>query len=269
MKIGSFFSRYLKVLPGFLIIGAQKGGTTSLASALANHPSLVLPAIREVHFFDLHYQRGVKWYRNQFAVPAGEYLRKILLGKPFVAFESSPYYLFEPRVPARVYDLLPEVRSIVLLRNPIDRAYSQYQHHLRIGGEHLSFEDALRAESERLDGEVDKMLADGSYLSASHRIFSYLARGIYADQLTNWLNYFPKSQLMIVQSEEFFRQPANVFRQVLEYLDLPPWEPDRFVQDNAGTYAPMNPKTRAWLRAYFAPHNQRLYALLEKDYGWE
>src|SRR5690349_3699828 len=172
-----------RLLPDFLIIGAQRGGTTSLYNYLQAHPNIHSASIKEVHFFDRKFQKGVHWYRAHFPMR----LTKVYAGRfrheGFVTGEASPAYLFHPQVPERIARLLPRVKLIVLLRNPVDRAYSQYYHTLQLGYETLTFEEAIAAEEERIAGEREKISQDEYYQSHAFKHQSYLSRGIYVDQL--------------------------------------------------------------------------------------
>lgn len=246
-------------VPNFIIVGAQKAGTTSLFGYLEGHPQCISPLTKEVHYFDKNFYRGENWYRMHF--PFVSTLRD---GRR-QSFESSPYYMCDPRVPARMQELLPDVKLIFLLRNPVTRAYSHYQHSVLRRREPLSFEDALAAEADRLTGEEERMLADPSYMGFAHQHFSYLLRGMYADQLNRWRDHFPAEQMLMLEAEQMFKQPAEVFADVLNFLGLDPWQPKTFENLNTGRYKePMNAVTRARLEAYFAPHNRRLESML----GW-
>jgi len=164
----------------------------------------------------------------------------------------------------------PQVKLIALLRNPVDRAYSHYRHEVRLGVETLSFEDAIEREEKRLRDEMEKMLEDNDYYSFNHEHYSYLSRGIYVDQLKTWTKNFPKEQILILKSEEFFNNPSTIFKQVLEFLNLPSWELKEYRKYNIGYYARarMNVPIRKRLIDYFELHNQRLYEYLGVDFGW-
>lgn len=263
------FAGQLGVLPDFLIIGSQRCGTTSLYRYLCRHPS-ILPALRkEVHYFDLNFDQGVEWYRAQFPR-----LRRAAnddrdQSPDYVTGEASPYYLYHPQVPERVLDLIPQVKLIVLLRNPIDRAYSYYQHKVRTGVEKLSFAAALDKERDRLRGESEKLEEDPSYYSFSHNHFSYATGGIYVDQLERWLKFFARDQMLIINSEALFEDEASVIQGVLQFLDLPSHEVNTGTPFNVARYERMDDKVARELKEFFRPHNQRLYELLGTDYGWD
>jgi Sulfotransferase domain len=249
-------------LPNFIIIGAQKGGTTSLYVYLTQHPQIAPATQKEIHYFDLQFDKGAEWYYAQF--PTLEERGSKLTG------ESSPYYIFCPHVPQRIYDLCPDVKLIVLLRNPVDRAISHYYHYkLRIDHESLSFEEAIAREPERLKGELEKLLADPSYYSFEYQHHSYLARGIYADQLPAWFKLFPKSQILILKSEDLYANPCETYNTVLEFLNLPPHQLGAYEKYNATEYPRISETVYQQLKAYFKPHNQRLAEMLDRDFGWD
>jgi hypothetical protein len=252
----------LRGLPSVLIIGTQKGGTTSLFNYLVQRPDVRIPLAKEVHYFDLHYDQGTRWYRGHF--PYSHQLRHGAL-----SLEASPYYLVHPLAPQRAAQLLPKVKLIALLRNPIDRALSHYQHEVRAGRETLSFEEAINHEPARLAGEEERLCRDPLYYSYNHHRFSYLLRGIYVDQLRRWMAYFPRPQLLVLQSERLFRDPASVTATVCEFLGLPPHRLARYKPFLQGTYQREIPdQLRTRLAAYFEPHNHDLYQWLGEKFDW-
>lgn len=254
-------------LPDLIIAGAQKAGTTSLFGYLAGHPGCTASLKKEVHYFDDNFARGDNWYRMHF--PIGSTGSASTAARRTLCFESSPYYMFDPRVPGLIRDTLPEVKLIFLLRNPVSRAYSHYQHSVRRAREPLSFEEALEAEPQRLAGEHERMMADFDYQSDAHRNYSYLARGVYVDQLIRWREHFDPAQMLLVEAERMFRAPQEVFAEVLAFLDLPDWTPPQFANHNSGRYrASMSDETRGRLRQYFAEHNERLFELVGVRYDW-
>ncbi len=253
-------------LPDFVVIGAQKGGTTYLYDLLTRHPLVGPAASKEVHFFDNLFDLGVEWYRSRFPRPQWKGGLRTLTG------EATPYYLFHPHAAERMARVVPQARLIALLRNPVDRAYSHYQMVATRGSrETRTFEEAVKAEETRLGAERDKMLDNERYDSFEHQRFSYLSRGIYADQLMRWSKFFDREQMLILKSEDFFARPQHALQQVFGFLGLPEWEPDTSEFErkrNSRTYEKMNPETRWRLEEYFEPHNRRLYAFLGRDLGW-
>jgi hypothetical protein len=232
-------------LPDFVIIGAQKGGTSFLYHLLTLHP-LVEPAARkELHFFDNPelFDHGAEWYRRCFPRLGSKDGQRSMTG------EATPYYLFDPPVAKRMAHIVPKARLIALLRNPIDRAYSHYQMQVKRGTEPRTFEEAIEQQHS-----------------------SYMSRGIYVDQLLRWFEFFGKEQMLILKSEDFFERPIETLKVVLAFLDLPEWQPEASElqqRRHSGTYKQkMDPSTRQRLEAYFEPHNQRLYECLDVDFGW-
>jgi hypothetical protein len=259
-----------RLLPSYLIVGAQKGGTSALYEYLVRHPLVGRSTNEEVHYFSLNYARGTAWYRGHFPTAArAAYVRR-RYGRELVTGESSPYYLFHPHAVERIRELLPDARLIVVLRNPVDRAYSQYNHSRQMGAEPLeSFEAGLAAEPGRLDGEVEKMLADPFYNSFSHFNHSYLARGLYVEQLERLYRLFDERQILLETAEDLATKTDDVYVRVLEFLGLPVRRLSHYPPQNVRRYPPMRPETRRRLVEYFSEPNERLYAFLGRDLGWD
>ncbi|MGA9381532.1 MAG: sulfotransferase [Phormidium sp.] len=249
---------YIEPQPTFIIVGAQKSGTTSLYQYLIQHPQIVPASQKEVHFFDLNFAKGVDWYKQQFPT----------VSPGLITGEASPYYIFHPVVAQRVYELFPEVKLIALLRNPVERAISHYYHEVRLGFEKLGLADAIAQESARLKGETAKMLADATYYSYNHQHYTYLSRGIYVEQLKHWMQFFPKEQFLVLPSEELYNQPNQVLNQVLEFLELPSYQLTQYDKYNSGEYPEINPETRQQLQEYFQPYNQQLEEFLGVKFPW-
>jgi hypothetical protein len=255
----------VRTLPDFVIIGAQKCGTTFLYQLLVQHPQVKPAFAKEIHYFDLNFRKGDNWYRSYFPL-------QMRNGRKYITGEASPYYLFHPHAPRRASAIVPDAKLIVLLRNPVDRAYSHYQHQVKhVEGEAretLTFEEAIEAEERILPGEVRKMIQDENYESMSHRTRSYLRRGIYIDQLLVWSSFFQRKQMLILKSEELFNGTTNALEGVLDFLEIPHWAPKTFSIPNKREYTGMNPLIRQRLDEYYKPHNQRLYEYLGVDLGW-
>jgi hypothetical protein len=259
----------VRPLPDFLVIGAQKAGTTALYAYLRWHPGISGPSWKEASFFDRHYWRGEAWYRGHFPNPVRMWRAERTNGRPLVVGEASPGYLFHPLAPDRVRRLVPDARLIALLRDPVDRAYSHYQHEVALGHETLSFDDALDSEEERLRGEVERMTADASYFSHAWWNFTYLARGRYAEQLERWLAVFPREQLLIVPSADLQARPAETYGEILEFVGVEPHHLASYPRLFHRDYPPLPAESRDRLRAYYAEPNRRLYELLGRDFGWD
>ena len=255
----------MRTLPDFLIIGAQKCGTTFLYQLLVQHPRVKPAFVKEVHYFDLNFRKGDNWYRSHFPLRMGN-------TRAYITGEASPYYLFHPHAARRASTVVPEAKLIVLLRNPVDRAYSHYYHQVKRvteeARETLKFEEAIEAEESLLPAEVNKMLEDEHYKSLGHRTRSYLSRGRYMDQLLVWARFFPRRQLLVLKSEDLFDDTTNALERVLEFLALPPWTPETYSIPNKREYSGLGPLVRQRLEEYYELPNQRLYEYLGADLGW-
>jgi hypothetical protein len=259
----------VRPLPDFLVIGAQKAGTTALYAYLRWHPGISGPSWKEASFFDRHYWRGEAWYRGHFPNPVRMWRAERANGRRLVVGEASPSYILHPLAPERVHSLVPDVRLVALLRDPIDRAHSHYQHEVVRGTETLPFEEALDAEEGRLRGEVERMTADPAYFSHAWWNFTYLARGRYAEQLERWLAVFPREQLLIVASADLHDHPAETYGEILDFIGVERHGLDSYPHLFSRDYAPMPEEARTRLSAYFAEPNRRLYELLGRDFGWQ
>jgi hypothetical protein len=272
-------TRQLRLLPDFLIIGGQRCGTSSLYYYLTEHPAIAPAFTKEPHFFDEHFARGAAWYRAQFPTALQRRFVQRVSGLDLLTGEGTPYYLLYPHAPRRAYEVVPAARLIALLRNPVDRAFSQYWIEKQAGFETWSFEDAIDGEQERLAGELERMQHDENYYSHGFRHFSYLARGIYVDQLQNWLRYYPREQMLVLKSEDLYSNPAAITRQALEFLGVSVGElkqefrnyrrPSKKGYRKKVVPPSLDPAMRNRLASYFAPHNARLYELLGVDFGWD
>ena len=230
--------------PDFVIIGAQKGGTSLLYRLLIEHPLVEPAATKELHFFDNSFSEGLSWYGRHFPH------RKCVDDRQTVSGEATPSYLLDPLVPERMAKTIPDAKLIALLRNPVDRAYSHFQMGVRRGDEVRSFGEAIRQE---IAGETEE---------------EYLVRGLYAEQLERFAYFTEREHLLVLKSEDFFSRRWEVLGRALAFLGLPPLEPFDFPPSTKMTYPPMDPATRKQLEAYFEPYNQRLYEYLDVDFGW-
>jgi Sulfotransferase domain len=256
-------------LPSFIMVGAQRAGTTSLYRALMSHP-LVHSANyhKGVNYFDVGYDHDFAWYQGHFPTVAS--LRKRTRGfdgEP-ITFEASGYYMFHPCAPERMARHLPELRILAMLRDPVERAYSAWKHELARGFETEQFERALDLEDERLAGQVERMRAQQDYQSFSHRHHAYVRRGHYADQLAELRRFFPSEQIHVIESESFFEKPEETYASVLDFLELPQVLPGRFDRWNGRPSSPMAAQTRARLREHFRAHDRSLAEVLGREPAW-
>ncbi|MEG4939279.1 tetratricopeptide repeat protein [Microcoleus sp. F4-D5] len=239
-------------VPNFIIIGCQRCGTTSLYTYLAQHPQILTPIKKEMDFFSWHFDRGIDWYLAHFPpMPRGE---------QFVTGEASPSYFDFRKAPERLYSLFPETKLIVLLRNPVDRAISQFYRLTGLNWEARSLDRVISDEIERLSQNPEYIIGEEPG--------NYLARGRYIEFIKNWRAFFPREQLLILKSEDFYAGAATTLKQVLEFLDLPEYQLSEYQNANPGSYEPVNESVRDWLRDYFRPYNQQLEEYLNTNFNW-
>ena len=256
----------LRIEPSFLIIGAARSGTTSLYEYLIQHP-LVLPAAgKEVYFFDKKFDNGINWYKSFFPF---KWKKTKLKNHKAITGEATPRYLHHPHCPKRVHTFFPKMKLIVLLRNPIDRAYSHYQMEYDHGHESLSFEKSVQEEDMRIKNELEKMEKNENYYSVDFYRKSYKTRGIYVTQLQNWFTYFPREQFLIIKSEDFYNDPEKIYEQVLHFLNLPSFKLKNYKQYKMRKYSTMKAETKNFLENFFHPYNEQLSMLIGKDFEWD
>jgi hypothetical protein len=260
-----------RMLPSFLICGGQRCGTTSLYRALAAHP-VVLKAVlhKGVHYFDTAYHRGLGWYRGHFPLLRAAARVEREHGAAAQTFESSPYYMYHPQAVGRIARDLPGVRVVVLVRDPVERAYSQHAHEVARGFEtEPSFARALELEPARLRGQEERLRRDGAYYSFSHQHHAYRGRGEYVRYLERMAALLGRERVIVVESERFFGDPGPVYDEVLDFLGLPRLGHPPFLRHNARTRsAPMSTALRADLKAHFAPYDERLTPWLGHPPSW-
>jgi Sulfotransferase domain len=257
-----------RMTPSFLIVGAQRAGTTSMYKTLAQHP-LVLPAVlhKGAHYFDTGYGHGPAWYRGHFPLLASA-RRAAVDGQLPITGESSPYYMFHPLAGQRIATDLPGVKLLVLLRDPVERAYSAHTHETARGFETEPFEKALELEPVRLAGEEAKLIADPAYQSHSHQHHAYITRGRYADQLRRLEKIFGRDRMHVVDSQRFFTEPAPVFAEVTDFLGIGPAAGISYEKHNARPRSPMPDSLRTTLEDQLAESDAELTSWLGHTPTW-
>ena len=259
----------LHVLPDFLIIGAARSGTTSLYQYLVQHPNIESCVVKQLHFFDQYFQRGTNWYRMNFPSSWKKFCAAKIKKNKFITGEATPYYLQNPNAPKRVFELIPDVKLIALLRNPIDRAYSHFKRRKKNLSEKLSFEEAAEQEEIRIKDEIKKMEEDAGYFSYTYHRLSYIHAGLYAEHLERWLKVFPRKQLLIVQTEEFQKNTPEVYNRILKFLEMPPFRLKAYKQFQKSESSSMNLQTRKRLIDYCKPYNEKLFSLIGARFDWD
>ncbi|GAB2522848.1 sulfotransferase domain-containing protein [Nocardiopsis aegyptia] len=256
-----------RALPDFLICGAQRAGTTSLFKALAQHPAATGPTLRKgVHFFDTGYRDDLDRYRAHF--PTRTRLRA-RGGRPRVrVFESSPYYLFHPLAAERIARDLPWVRVVVILRDPVERAYSAHAHESARGFEDQPFEKALELEPQRLAGEEERLAADPAYRSHSHQHHAYTARGRYVDQLVRMERHLGRDRVHVVDHADLFDGTPRALAEIERFVGLRPGPERSPGRHNARVRDRMPESLRDELAARFADSDARLAEWWGRTPSW-
>jgi len=258
------------MLPDFIIFGVSRSGTTSLYQYLAQHPNIEPCVVKEPRFFDMYYDRGIDWYRMNFPSKWQKFIFTKFKHKKFITGEASGAYLQNPHAPKRIHDLNPNIKLILLLRNPVDRAFSHYKRKMKNGSEKLSFEEVIDQEQSRIEGEQEKMEKNEKYYSTIYHGLSYITTGLYAIRLKRWLEYFSLKQILVLENGEFSRDPEKVYNQAIEFLGLPKWKLPKYEKFSKQRLSvDMNPKTRKKLLEYCKPFNEELYSLIGKGFDWD
>jgi hypothetical protein len=190
-----------------------------------------------------------------------------------LVFEATPDYLLDPRAPGRTRDTVPNAKLIVLLREPGERALSHYLHNVRLGFESESFEHALVLEDERLAEDLEGLYSRPDDPVYSFRRYSYVTRGLYADQVQRWLDAFPRSQLLFLESERFFAEPEFVLRRILQFVGAEEWFPSEFRNysygpQGASAHEHLSSHTRALMDQRFAGSNETLRSMVPDEIRW-
>jgi hypothetical protein len=268
LRIGPATSR-LRMTPSFLVIGGQRCGTTTIFKTLSAHPQVMRPPVEKgTDYYTLWYDRGPSWYRGHFPMEGPSRLRTASVGAP-VAFEACTYYLFHPLAMERIARDFPDIKLVVMLRDPVERAYSAYKHeHARGFDPEPEFSRAVDLEDERLSGEEERLVTDPGYHSFAHRHHAYLRRGQYVEQLERVFQHFPREQVHIMQSEAFFERPEREYAALTRFLGLSPWAPAHFDQHNARPSSPMDPDVHHRLTTHFRPYDEALADLLHTRPLW-
>jgi hypothetical protein len=258
-----------RMTPSLLIAGAQRCGTTSMYKTLCQHPA-VMPAVmhKGAHYFDTGYDHGRSWYLGHFPLRAKAAALERSIGMPAITGESSPYYLYHPLAAGRIATDLPDSKVLVLLRDPVERAYSAHTHESARQYEAESFERALELEPERIAGEEARLIADASYQSFEHQHHSYLARGRYVGQLERLAAALGRDRVHVVDSNRLFDEPEPIYDGIIEFLGLPAQGRPPFEQHNARPRVDMPAALRAKLDDYFRPYDEKLADWLGRPPSW-
>tara|TARA_B100002049_G_scaffold44345_1_gene30587 strand:- start:73 stop:963 length:891 start_codon:yes stop_codon:yes gene_type:complete len=262
----------LRQLPDFIIIGAGRAGTTALYSYLIQHPLIAAAltdnneSVADLHFFEYIISNNIQWYKSHFPILFSKSNKH---KNSFITGEYTSTYMYHPDVPKRIFNLLPKIKLIVILRNPIDKAYSTYQQQFRFGEYTTSFEDTINAEFRRIDLNKDfPELNSNNYDFENFVAQNIIRHGVYADYLETWLKIFDRKQILILNSDDLKKSTKETLRRVFNFLNVSNYDIKDTSQVNVGKYPTINKITRKKLIEFFKPHNQRLNKLLDTEFDW-
>lgn len=243
--------------PKFIIIGSMRCGTTSLYEYLTYHPQFVPALKKEVKFFNFNYESGKDWYKAHFP--------SILEGSGYITGEGSPDHLYYPEVATKIKELFPDMKLIVMLRNPVERSISQYYHWVKVGAEYRSLEKAIADEIELIE-----QMASPNFNGVIKRKgdSGCLLESVYIHFLEKWMSVIPKEQFLIIKSEDFYANTADSLRQVYDFIGLPDYQLPEYKTYNANAYDKINKETYNTLEKCFLPHNQKLEEFLGMKFDW-
>jgi len=257
MGIGRRLTAFLRKDPNFMIIGAGKCGTTTLHRWLSEHPKIKSAFFKEIHYFDSYSTCGLDWYRAHFP-----------LKSKFFTLDATANYLDHPAVPLRIKKVYPTMKFIIILRDPIERAFSHYNHTKRNGDEQLSFTEAIEKEDERLSGEIEKISEDPLYQGTNYNKYSYLYEGLYYEQFKLWFEHFDRDQFLILEFKKTFSNPKEALNKIYEFLGLEPYYDIDYSKYNVGKYEKINLVDNEKLLNFFKPYNEKLVKLLGPEFNF-
>lgn len=242
-----------------VIGGAQKSGTTYLAELLASQPGFYEPSIKEIHFYNAHWAKGTRWYASHFQLRSSSALQ----------IDASPSYMIHPAVPERIRIVNPDAKVIFILRDPVARAYSHYQHNLRAGLEELDFADALAAEEGRIAADREAMERDPDVLGLSFALYSYRSRGTYARYLEDYYRVFAREDVLVLDSDRVFRHDPAEMAMLEDFVG------SRIALDgreklstNSGRYSRESSATDRELREFYESWDAELVSLTGRRFSW-
>ena len=248
-----------RVLPDFIISGTVRSGTTSLYYNICEHPSVLPADYDEIGFFDSNYHLGINWYRSMF--PTEKEMERVKKETNFaITGEDTPFYFWKKEAAERILKDIPNSKIIIIFRNPVDRAYSNYQLGIRKKTETLSFEDAI-------DEEMN-FLEKHSFRESVDRRRSYLSKGFYENQIKIWFNVFPRVKIHILSTEDMQKNPEKTLLKIFQFLVIPNYTLKNPQKQKSSEYKKMDEKTRKILLDFYKPHNEKFFQIIQERFDW-
>ena len=276
-----------RMLPSFLILGGSRSGNTSLFAYLTEHPNIMPGSLKAFFFFQYFTNNKTSFYRSQFPIKR----------KNLITCDSTSSYFVHPLIPARVHKLLPSAKLIVVLRNPVERAYSEFHYTVTLGSELTeNFEDVIKSELKRIEIGNKKPELKIENTNYNHFAFSHLRDGLYVQHLERWLKFFPNEQLLVLHTKDLSTNFDNTLAKTFEFLNLPKYQIENRIEKNkidkirplsgherniyknidsktrtlfnVQNYPEIKSETRKFLQDFFRPHNEKLFKMIGKRFDW-
>ena len=248
-------------LPDFLVIGGKRCGTTTLFEFLRQHQMIAEPVIDHMGFFDDNYSIGINYYKSFFPIKTEETAKKL-------DYDVTTSYLTSPFVAERVAKEIPNVKIIVLLRNPTSRAWSDYNASQKKDASEEEFQTYIDDELQELEAsDFEEKVSKNNY-NMSEPFSNFIKKGLYSVYLKKWLKLFPRKNFLFISTESFSNDENKVFKQIFDFLGLSNFEIHKLQRMSKGNYEKLNPKIKNKLDLFFAPHNDELFKLINEKYDW-
>ena len=246
-------------LPNFIIVGGQKCGSSALYKFISQHPDVKRAFVKEPHYFSGEFSSKSKlWYRAQFPrVKAHQQTG-----------EASPSYCTHPLAPKRIKEQIPDCKLVFIVRNPVDRAVSNYYHSVKYGVEDLDIEKAFDRPMELFDEEYQKMADNPTYKSSFYNRHAYIHKGLYMFHLKRWTNQFPRHQILILENENLLIQPQQTYDKLCHFLDLPSFKLNQYGKHNVGNSKVIAPHFKKHLEKQFEKSNAAFFNAIGKKFDW-
>jgi len=258
----------IRVLPDFLVIGAKRCGTTSLFYHLPEHPCISKSPYDNMGFFNDNFHLGINWYKSFFPTIFTRNKIKSKFGD-CMTFDVTTTYMEEESTANNVYQTKPNMKIIVILRNPVDRAYSHYHVNVKEKSEKRSFEDAIFEEMNRIKSERIIQNKNKNLRVFTPNNIHYLKKGFYALQLKSWFKIFPREQILVLSTEEFQEDQNIIYKKIFDFLNIPNMKIKSTEKMEKGNYIPMKHDTQNLLLDYFRQYNYELFELINSEFDWK
>lgn len=262
VKRGFFgISAPFRTLPNFIIIGVKRCGTTTLYEQLSEHPCIEKSAHDNLGFFNNNFELGLNWYRSHFVTNSKKRQIEKKYGK-FTTYDVTSSYIQNKQTAENIFKTLPNVKLILILRNPSDRAYSEYNQNIIDENESRDFEELIKKEIEEIENTSDENLK-----FCSDKI-NLVKKGIYIKQVLPWLKIFPREQILIISTEELGEKTDETYNKIFRFLELPEYKIKNKQRYRRGTYEKMSDEARKILDNFYEQYNNELFQKIEKNFEW-